>query len=59
MTIEVDKQYKIQQNLNTLDRYVKKGTKLKSKSLQGKEGMRPKSLKTKSQTRKHKRSTAQ
>ena len=51
MTIEVDKQHKIQQNLNTLDRYVKKGTKLKSKSLQGKEGMRQKSLKTKKRKR--------
>ena len=47
-TIEHDKHNKIQQNLNTLDKYVKKGTKLKSKSLQGKEGSRPKSSKTKS-----------
>lgn len=49
MTIEVDKQNKIQQNLNTLDKYVKKG--IKTNTLP-----KPKSIKMKSQTRKPKRS---
>jgi hypothetical protein len=56
MTIEVDKQNKIQYNLNTLDKYVKKGIKTKGQPISSQQ--KPIPLKSKSQGKRHKRSTA-
>lgn len=60
MTIEVDKQNKIQYNLNTLDKYVKKGIKSKGQGMNlQQQQQKPKAMKSKSQGKRHKRSSGQ